>query len=163
MGQQQLEEKLGGVLQRRILVNSNLIACGAVVYAKKTNRVLFLLRNTEKYNETWALAGGKVEKNETIFSALKRELLEEISLDVSLCKIVPLELFTSKDNKFSYHTFVCIVEEEFIPTLNDEHKGYCWCDINNYPKPLHPGLWSSWSNKEIKKKLRTLQSVLKIT
>ena len=145
------------------MVNSNLSACGAVVYARKTSRVLFLLRNTEKYNETWALAGGKVEKNETIYAALKRELIEEINLDISFCKVVPLELFTSKDSKFAYHTFVCIVEEEFIPLLNDEHKGYCWCNINNYPKPLHPGLWSSWSNKEIKKRLKTLQDVLKVT
>jgi 8-oxo-dGTP pyrophosphatase MutT (NUDIX family) len=157
-----MEKKLGGVLQRRLLVDSHIIACGAVVYAKNTSRVLFLLRNTEKYNDTWALAGGKVEGNETVIEALKRELKEEISFDIDQNKIIPLELFTSKDNKFRYHTFVCLVEEEFIPKLNAEHKGYCWCDINNYPKPLHPGLWSSWSNSEIKKKLATLHSVLKI-
>jgi 8-oxo-dGTP pyrophosphatase MutT (NUDIX family) len=158
-----MEKELGRLLQRGILVNSNLKACGAIIYATSTNRVLFLLRNTERYNDTWGLAGGKVEGEETIIEALRRELLEEIDFDLINTKIVPLELFTSRDNKFQYHTFVCIVDEEFIPNLNDEHKGYCWCNINNYPKPLHPGLWSSWSNKEIKRKLKTLQDVLKIT
>ena len=158
-----MEKELGRLLQRGILVNSNLKACGAIIYATSTNRVLFLLRNTERYNDTWGLAGGKVEGEETIIEALRRELLEEIDFDLINTKLVPLELFTSRDNKFQYHTFVCIVDEEFIPNLNDEHKGYCWCNINNYPKPLHPGLWSSWSNKEIKRKLKTLQDVLKIT
>lgn len=157
-----MEKELGRLLQRGILVNSDLTACGAIIYATATNRVLFLLRNTERYNDTWGLAGGKVEGEETIIEALRRELLEEIDFDLINTKIVPLELFTSRDNKFQYHTFVCIVNEEFIPNLNDEHKGYCWCNINNYPKPLHPGLWSSWSNKEIKRKLKTLQDVLKI-
>jgi len=158
-----MEKELGRLLQRGILVNSNLKACGAIIYATSTNRVLFLLRNTERYNDTWGLAGGKVEGEETIIEALRRELLEEIDFDLINTKLVPLELFTSRDNKFQYHTFVCIVDEEFIPNLNDEHKGYCWCNINNYPRPLHPGLWSSWSNKEIKRKLKTLQDVLKIT
>ena len=158
-----MEKELGRLLQRGILVNSNLKACGAIIYATSTNRVLFLLRNTERYNDTWGLAGGKVEGEETIIEALRRELLEEIDFDLINTKLIPLELFTSRDNKFQYHTFVCIVDEEFIPNLNDEHKGYCWCNINNYPKPLHPGLWSSWSNKEIKRKLKTLQDVLKIT
>lgn len=158
-----MEEELGRVLQRGLLVDCNLKACGAVIYSKKTNRVLFLLRNTDRYTDTWGLAGGKVEGNETVIDALHRELIEEINFDISDVKVVPLELFTSKDNKFQYHTFVCIVNEEFIPELNDEHKGYCWCNINSYPKPLHPGLWSSWSNKEIKKRLATLQSVLKVT
>lgn len=157
-----MEEKLGGVLQRRFLGSSNLNACGAIIYTKSTNRVLFLLRNSEKYNNTWALAGGKIEKNESVLEALKRELIEEIGFDISNSKIIPLELFTSNDKKFNYHTFVCVVDDEFIPVLNDEHKGYCWCNINNYPKPLHPGLWSSWTNKEVKKKLQTLQTVLKV-
>jgi 8-oxo-dGTP pyrophosphatase MutT (NUDIX family) len=156
-------KELGRVLQRGLLDHSDLRACGAVVYSKKTNRILFLLRNGEKHQNTWALAGGKVESGETIRQALSRELIEEIGLSTTDLKLIPLELFRSKDNKFEYHTFVCLVDEEFIPRLNEEHKGYCWCDLDSFPKPLHPGLWSSWNNKEIKQKLQTIRAVLEVT
>lgn len=156
-------KELGRVLQRGLLDHSDLRACGAVVYAKRTNRILFLLRNGEKHQNTWALAGGKVESGETIRQALSRELIEETGLSTTDLKLIPLELFRSKDNKFEYHTFVCLVDEEFIPQLNEEHKGYCWCDLDSFPKPLHPGLWSSWNNKEIKQKLQTIRAVLEVT
>ena len=158
-----MDKELGRILRRGLLDHSDLRACGAVVYAKKTNRVLFLLRSGEKHQNTWALAGGKAEGSETVLEALQRELYEEIGLDVADRKLMPLELFKSKDNRFEYHTFVCLVEEEFVPHLNEEHKGYAWCDVDSFPKPLHPGLWSSWSNREIKKKLATIRSVLEVT
>lgn len=156
-------EELGRVLRGRVLDHSDLRACGAVIYAISSNRVLFLLRNGERHQNTWALAGGKVEGAETVKEALHRELQEEIGLDSTDLKMIPLELFKSKDKHFEYHTFVCLVDEEFIPILNDEHKGYCWCDTDSFPKPLHPGLWSSWSNREIQKKLKTIRSVLEVT
>ena len=158
-----MDKVMGRVLQRRVLVDSDLKACGAVIYSKSTDRVLFLLRSGEKHQNTWALAGGKVEDGETIMEALHRELREETGLDAADHKLMPLELFKSKDNHFEYHTFVCLVDREFVPTLNAEHKGYAWCDVDSFPKPLHPGLWSSWSNKEIKKKLATIRSVLEAT
>lgn len=157
-----MDKVMGRVLRRGILEHSDLRACGAVIYARKTHRVLFLLRNGDKHQNTWALAGGKVEAEESINEALCRELREEIGMDAHGLKMIPLELFKSPDKHFEYHTFVCLVEEEFIPILNEEHKGYAWCDTDSFPKPLHPGLWSSWSNKEIQKKLKTIRSVLEV-
>jgi hypothetical protein len=49
-----------------------------------------------------------------------------------------------------------LVEKEFIPTLNEEHSGYSWCDLNSWPKPLHQGVKTSLSNKSIKTKLEIL-------
>ena len=52
------------------------------------------------------------------------------------------------------------MEEEFVPTLNDEHRGYCWVEINDHPRPLHPGLWRSFNFDIVKKKIKTLESIL---
>ena len=50
-------------------------------------------------------------------------------------KTIPLETFISNDNKFLFHTYLCVVEDEFIPNLNSEHNGYAWTSFNNWPKP----------------------------
>lgn len=138
-------------------------ACGALLLANNTKRLLFLLRDNDTHSNTWGLAGGKVEDTETIMQALSREIYEEVGYDLTINKTIPLELFRSDDGNFEYHTFICIIDKEFIPNLSDEHKGYCWCDVNSFPRPLHPGLWSSLSNDDIQQKLHTMKDILELT
>lgn len=160
-----MAKKLGRSLSRRPMAADNLKlfkACGALLLANDTRRILFLLRHNDSHSNTWGLVGGKVEQNETIIQGLTREIIEEVGCNPVLDKIIPIELFRSEDNNFEYHTFICLIDQEFIPVLSDEHKGYCWCDVNSFPKPLHPGLWSSLTNVDIKKKLETLKGVLDI-
>jgi hypothetical protein len=52
------------------------------------------------------------------------------------------------------------VDEEFVPRLNDEHRGYCWVGIKDHPRPLHPGVWRSFKFDSVIEKLETLESVL---
>jgi len=161
-----MAKKLGGAVQRRTMASGNLKlfkACGALLLANKTKRLLFLLRDNDTHSDTWGLVGGKVEDNETVMQALEREIIEEVGRKILIKKTIPLELFNSEDGNFEYHTFVCLIDEEFIPNLSDEHKGYCWCDVQSFPKPLHPGLWSSLNNFEIQKKLHTVKDILEIT
>ena len=63
------------------------------------------------------------------------------------------------NNTFAYHTFFCEIEEEFPPLLNDEHCGYAWVGNNRYPKPLHPGLFSTINIDTVVEKLKALQSL----
>jgi len=138
-------------------------ACGALLLSNNTKRVLFLLRDNDTHSNTWGLVGGKVEESESIIQALIREIGEEVGQQPRINKTIPLELFRSDDGNFEYHTFICIIDNEFIPILSSEHKGYCWCDVDSFPKPLHPGLYSSLNNIDIKDKLNTIKNVLEIT
>lgn len=112
---------------------------GVFFYSKNTKRFLYLLRNDSK-NNCWALPGGKLEYNETLLDGLKRECIEEINFWIDDLKLVPIQKFVNND--FTYNTFFCEISDEFIPKLNDEHLGYAWVTLENYPKPLHPGLFN---------------------
>jgi 8-oxo-dGTP pyrophosphatase MutT (NUDIX family) len=134
--------------------------CGALIYAKSTNRYLFLLRNKTKHAGSWGIVGGKIEEGETVTQGLVREINEEIGQDYSGKKFIPLETFTADNRKFAYYTFLVSVDAEFVPVLNDEHRGYCWVRIDDYPRPLHPGLWRSFNFDIVRKKIKTLESIL---
>jgi len=77
-------------------------------------------------------------------------------------KTIPLETFISNDKHFQFHTYLCIIEEEFIPKLNGEHTGYAWVTFNNWPKPLHQGLRNTLNSKINKAKLETIFKMIEL-
>jgi len=129
---------------------------GTAFFAKSTKRFLFLLRGETSFENTWAFVGGKIEPGESILQGLNREVLEETGYSYPVLKIIPIEKFTNDKKGFEYHTFVSIIEEEFIPDLNSEHKGYAWTTIEGWPKPLHPGVFNTFQADEIRKKISTI-------
>lgn len=134
---------------------SNMVkqAAGIFFYSTSTNRFLYLLRS-DKQSPTWSIPGGGIENYETLADGIKRECLEEMSYDISDFKIIPIQKFVN--GTFTYHTFFCQVEEEFIPNLNHEHMGYAWVEYGLYPKPLHPGLFSTVNIDIVIEKLNSL-------
>jgi len=129
-------------------------SAGVFFYCINTNRFLFLLRNDEKVSGNWGIPGGKLEKNETLREGLKRECIEELNYFPEDAKLIPIQKFVN--NTFTYHTFFCKVDTEFTPILNEEHLGYCWVDVNHYPKPLHSGLFNTVNFDIVKDKLESL-------
>jgi 8-oxo-dGTP pyrophosphatase MutT (NUDIX family) len=136
----------------------NKIVCsGGLFLSRETGRFLLLLRTQGKTAGTWGLVGGKKEPTDlTPVDALTREIQEEVGNIPQINKIIPLELFTSNDQNFQYNTYVLIVDREFIPTLNEEHSGFAWCNYDSWPKPLHQGVKNSLANKVIRAKLELL-------
>jgi 8-oxo-dGTP pyrophosphatase MutT (NUDIX family) len=141
-------------------MNSNIIVCsGALVYALNTKRFLFLHRANGRHGNTWGLVGGTNEGRETPWEGLNREIEEEIG-SIEIKKTIPLETFVSNDQHFHFHTYLCVVKEEFLPVLNSEHTGFAWTEFNKWPKPLHQGLRNTLSNKVNLSKLETVFKVI---
>lgn len=88
--------------------------------------------------------------------ALFRELKEEMGFVPDISKIYPFDIYESKDKHFRYYTFVCIVEEEFLPILNNESAGYAWTQIGVWPKPMHEGAKLSFCKKKSMDKLQMI-------
>jgi len=105
-------------------------------------------------NYAWGVPGGKIENDETLLEGLERECLEEIGYFPNTAKLIPIQKFTN--NNFTYHTFFCAVENEFVPKLNDEHVGYARIGESQHPRPLHPGLFSTINIDIVKEKLLIL-------
>jgi 8-oxo-dGTP pyrophosphatase MutT (NUDIX family) len=138
---------------------SDIVCSGALFYALNSKRFLFLHRARGKQGNMWGLVGGTNEGAETPWEGLKREIVEEIG-SVEIKKTIPLETFISNDNKFSFHTYLCVVKEDFVPKLNEEHDGYAWVSFSQWPKPLHHGLRNTLQNKTNLAKLQTVFQVI---
>ncbi len=138
---------------------SKITCSGALFFARNTNRFLFLHRTQGKRSNVWGLVGGTNEADETPWQACEREISEEIG-KVDIDKILPLERFCAKGNKFEYHTYLCIVSREFIPSLNHEHDGYAWVAYSMWPRPLHYGLQNTLSKKINKTKIETITYII---
>jgi 8-oxo-dGTP pyrophosphatase MutT (NUDIX family) len=134
-------------------------AVGVWFYSVSTQRYLYLMRADDKHPHCWGLPGGKIDAGESMMSAMIRECQEELGSMPEYIKLVPLEKFTSADNIFSYHTFFCSVKDEFQPILNDEHIGWAWIGNGVWPKPMHPGLWSTVNFEAVQSKILTIQQL----
>lgn len=110
------------------------------------------------HNLTWSLWGGMMEGNETPKECLEREMAEEMGFVPDISKFYPFDVYQSRDKHFKYYSFVCIVEEEFIPIINKESVGYCWTNLGIWPKPMHQGARVTLCNNKSLEKLKLILS-----
>ena len=138
----------------------DIVCSGALFYATNTKRFLLLQRTDKKTKGMWGLVGGKTHFSESAFEGLQREISEEVGDTPKFKKTIPLEMFTSNDQKFYFNTYLVAIDSEFIPKLNSEHSAYCWCAFECWPKNLHAGLRNTLNNKSIKGKLQTILDLI---
>jgi 8-oxo-dGTP pyrophosphatase MutT (NUDIX family) len=143
-------------------LTDRIVCSGALFYAKSTRRVLMLQKAQGKHQGTWGLVGGTNLQNENPWQGLQREISEEIGAIPKIIKTIPLETFVSNDKVFNFHTYLCVIEDEFIPILSDEHCAWAWSTLDYAPKPLHQGLRNSFANKAIRTKLQTVFEIIEL-
>jgi 8-oxo-dGTP pyrophosphatase MutT (NUDIX family) len=141
-------------------VKEQIVCSGALFYAKSTRRFLLLQKAHGKHEGSWGLVGGTNVTGETPWQGLQREITEEIGSIPDIKKTIPLETFVSNDTVFNFHTYLCVIDLEFVPVLSNEHKGWAWSTIDYAPKPLHQGLRNSFGNKIIRTKLQTVFDIM---
>lgn len=138
-----------------------LIDCsGALICSRATKRFLLLQKREGRHAGRWGLVGGTNHSNETAWQGLQREIEEEIGISLAIKKTLPLEKFVSNDSMFNFHTYFCVVDEEFVPSLSVEHTAWGWFDITRLPKPLHKGLDLSLRNRIIQTKIQTIIDII---
>lgn len=148
----------GPVRRRKLEFRSLTEGAGALIFARDTGRYLFLLRSTKSWDHTWGLPGGKINPEENVKQGLEREILEELGGQILSAKLVPIEMFTSSNKRFIYHTYFIAVDNEFVPELNSEHVGYAWLPLAAAPKPLHPGVKRTINSLETMEKISAAEA-----
>jgi 8-oxo-dGTP pyrophosphatase MutT (NUDIX family) len=143
-------------------MKEQIVCSGALIYSKTTRRVLLLQKAAGKHQGSWGLVGGTNIEGESAWQGLQREIAEEIGSLPSILKTIPLETFVSNDSVFNFHTYLCVVDSEFVPVLSSEHCAWAWSTIDFAPKPLHQGLRSSFGNKTVRDKLQTVFDVVNL-
>lgn len=109
---------------------------GALIVARKTGRILLLLRNeVSEAPLTWSIVAGHLKKGEDILEGLKREIQEETAFDANNIDFYFIE---KEGEKFYY--FNGFVDDEFECELDVENLNYGWFSKDNLPTPLFPNL-----------------------
>ena len=105
----------------------------STVFIECENKLLFLQRASDKIAPgTWAIPGGKLEKNETPLESLIREIHEELQLSPSLDVINYKKSFFVRHSLLNYrlHLFQWILSSFPTITINfDEHQAFVWQPI----------------------------------
>lgn len=114
------------------------IAAG-VVHVAPSGKVLLLKRapSEKNFGGHWALPGGKGDPGETPMDAAIRECQEEIQRAPDNLATID-EKTTPTGMQFT--TYQSEVDDEFTPSLNDEHTEAGWFDPGNLPDPMHPAV-----------------------
>lgn len=77
----------------------------------------------------WEFPGGKIEANESKEEALKREIKEELNLDLKIEKFLLTSKHEYKTFKIKLHFFLCSIQDG-KPILN-EHIGQQWVKVTD--------------------------------
>jgi mutator protein MutT len=80
-----------------------IVGVGGIIFHNQS--VLLAKRGREPSKGEWSLPGGIVELGETLIEALKREIREEVSIEVEIHGLVRLldRIIYDQDNRVRYH------------------------------------------------------------
>ena len=106
---------------------------------KKNNKYFIAQRNRHKHFAFhWEFPGGKVDNDESFEQALKREIYEELSINIKIKKKVTSEKYKDDKIDVEVHYFLCELTDEDI--ILSEHEDMKWVlkkDLLNFK--LAPG------------------------
>jgi len=95
------------------------------------NKILCVQRNTNKYvyiSEKYEFPGGKIEAGETKEETIRREIKEELHMDITVGEEFLTVVHAYPDFELTMHSFICTCENPKV-TLT-EHIDFKWLLIN---------------------------------
>ncbi len=108
-----------------------LVGVGAVVV--RDGKILLVKRANEPNRGKWSVPGGLVRTGETLEDALKREILEELGVEVVVKDVacVTDEIFYDENRNVEYHYIVIdfFAEIHGTPRASSDAADVAWIDL----------------------------------
>ncbi len=116
------------------------IYCAVHLIMIKDNKILLQRRNNpNKYGYGMlGMPAGHLEENENVYDALKREMKEELDIDITNSKIVQVMNLKGETDTYDAYFFNCDFNGEIKNMEEDNSKSLEWIDINSDLKDLIP-------------------------
>ena len=95
------------------------------------NKVLIAARKKGEFEGLWEFPGGKIEPGETAKQAIKREIEEEMEIEIAVNSYFMTREYDYPTFHLSMECFLCTPLSDHIH-LND-HLGYKWIEIKKDP------------------------------
>lgn len=95
------------------------------------NKVLIAARKKGEFEGLWEFPGGKIEAGETAKQAIKREIEEEMEIEIDVDSYFMTREYDYPTFHLSMECFLCTPLSDHIH-LND-HLGYKWIEIKKDP------------------------------
>ena len=101
------------------------VVCGVI---KNGDKYLITQRGDKKNYGKWEFPGGKVKENEHPFDSIKREIREELGIEISPSKEVYRETF----NQFNLIFIFCVFEGDKKQITIKEHLKFMFVNSNEF-------------------------------
>lgn len=113
----------------------HIVAITAVIKNIEGNKILTIKRNKDEiaYPGKWAFPGGKLEKGETVLDTLKREVKEEVGLEIEDYKLFLKDYTFIRPDGHNVVglTFLVKAKNNKI-ILSKDFEDYKWVTLNDF-------------------------------
>jgi 8-oxo-dGTP diphosphatase len=111
------------------------VGCGAAIW--RDGRLLLLKRRKAPEAGTWSLPGGKVEFGERLVDAVRREIAEEVGVEIEVTRSLGfVEMLGDGQHWVAPIYEARIIAGEPVNREPDKHDGMMWADPAAPPAPL---------------------------
>tara|TARA_Y100001938_G_scaffold144224_1_gene218419 strand:+ start:480 stop:848 length:369 start_codon:yes stop_codon:yes gene_type:complete len=109
-----------------------MVEVAGILIHYKNEVLLFQRSNKVRYNGSWSVPGGHIERNESTEGAAKRETFEETMIMIA----GPIKEIGIYDDR--YVLFSKELDSKTQPVIDEEHSDWGWFDKDKLPSPIAP-------------------------
>lgn len=134
---------------------------GALFYCTETERFLLMLRGDDGDDgNCWCCLGGGRDDGESLETTVRREAFEEAALPMD----TPYDLrrvgTKHYEDGFKFTNYLALIDEEFLPIINEEHKSFQWVPYRDFPPEMHEGMMSVFQSPDGQRALQQYTNAL---